>query len=949
MATASVAHNAVNSLDRYRMLAEAGDINAVFQLAQAYRFGTHGLAVDYAQALEYFRLGLKHSPNRKDLRTGIYQMHQGEGEAVAAARKQAEATLLRDAEMNHDADAYYALYLINWKAPKIRQIYQAKAAELGHVMAAYHAAHHYRYGWSVKSDLIKAIYFYEIAAKKGHRHSMDALKELSTDPKVVDYYSQEDISRFANYSEVHLSQSNAAAVANMKLAKEAYDLGDEAQAIEILNEGLANWRKRSDDFKYTSRIWWEGQTQAGRYELEWSLFLYKWLCVTYNASDRHTYTRIGAAVHVAERYVSLGRYGMMRQVCGDLKKHMHEQDGIDVDAYSQAVRFNDDYSLFTSNPLPVHIKYDAVTHRKDLLSKDDLISANTMSAVKYLAQERLAVGDWESALLYADWMHRWIQYIEVSGQKPKRTFPGYHFVVDESAYFIRASVFAGLGLIEEEAQVYELVLKKKYRDSQSRGCLESKYKLAALRVKQGRFDEIDLEDLAENEATIKANQYFESHQWQFSKLVRARVIAAREDFTTGLALVDEVLTATTEQTLPLLRLEALLTACDLSMDQNNYTPVQTWLMEALTWARSQGLLLEELRVYECYVHYLMATGDYQLALEMQQRILELITALNLSPRETEAWRQLAQIYVLLNDRESALAVVDRVGRSLFEPKWLALLEASDSSAPTVAADWGLIGLQPLRMVSAPIVSDGQTIFTISNPTPQSANLQVQIESERFSIVDATSSDDYIAFKLSNAISDKPRGTKLSYTLLADSQVPILISASGVDQLLEDTEIQLSVYTVNQKLESHWLMQAYAGATDVAIVDAAHLIDNPFYLVPVYHQLSAKDLGATTVALRAIASEPTRIEAYAIDGSLIFVDAEGNGSLADSGDLIGGTNMHGLYPTLEWKGSDIPIEFRYQPLHRKSGEHVEIQIETCNDKDSTDWTTNVIDWLEIGDK
>ena len=60
-------------------------------------------------------------------------------------------------------------------------------------------------------------------------------------------------------------------------------------------------------------------------------------------------------------------------------------------------------------------------------------------------------------------------------------------------------------------------------------------------------------------------------------------------------------------------------------------------------------------------------------------------------------------------------------------------------------------------------------------------------------------------------------------------------------------------------------------------------------------------------------------------------------------------MQGLYPTLEWTGSDIPIEFRYQPLHRKSGGHVEIQIETRNDSESTDWTTNVIDWLEISDK
>jgi len=848
---------ATSPLDSYRASAEMGDMDAVYKLAQAYRFGTDGVDIDYAQALDYFRLGLRNQPDREEFRVELWEMYQQGGDAVAEARKQAESLLLRDAGNNQKAHDYYALYLINWNSPKVRRIYQAKAAELGHSVAAYHAAHHYRYGWSVESDLLKAIYFYELAAKKGHSYSQDALKELSTDPQVIEHYTPKDIARFKNYRKNYRAEARAAAVANLKLVKEAYDRGDESRANAILDEGLAKWRARSTD--------------------------------------------------------------------------------------------KEDYTLSTANQLPVRADRSRITHRLDWVEEDDFICANTMSAMEYLAQERLAVGDWESAMFYAAWMERWIQHIEASGQKPKRNFPGYHAVVHEDAYFTRANVFAALGLIEEEAEDYEFILGKAYKNYKWRGYQRATYKLAGIRLQQGRGDEIDLLSLEANEAKVKSNRFVESHEWQFSKLVRARVSAQREDPSLGFALVDEVLAATSERTLPLLRLEALLVAAELTMDAENYDQVEPWLVEALTWARSQGLLLEELRVYELYVRYLIATENYELALEVQQRILELIDTLNLTPRETEALIQLAQIYSLLNDRESALAVVDHLGRGKFDPSWLVTLDSKPTDSVAVSEQRGSISLQPLRMVSAPITETGQTIFTLSNPTPQSLNLQMQIKSKQFSVVTTTPTVDYISFELAHKVSDEARVAALSYTIPSDSQVPILVSATGMDLLVEDAEVQLSVNTVNQELVSNWSLQTDAGETTVAIVDAAHLIDNPFYLVPVYHQLSARGIESALIALRAIASEPTRIEAYNIDGSLIFVDAEGNGSLADPGDLIGGTTMYELYPILHWDGADLPIEFRYQPLERTSGAHVEIRIETRNTDKHTDWSTNVIDWLEISKK
>lgn len=76
-----------------------------------------------------------------------------------------------------------------------------------------------------------------------------------------------------------------------------------------------------------------------------------------------------------------------------------------------------------------------------------------------------------------------------------------------------------------------------------------------------------------------------------------------------------------------------------------------------------------------------------------------------------------------------------------------------------------------------------------------------------------------------------------------------------------------------------------------------------------------------------------------------MDAEGNGSFADPGDLVATALVQGLYPTLQLKEQDLLLEFRYQPVHWASSSRVDVQIETRGTKADDFWETNVIDWLE----
>ncbi len=99
-----------------------------------------------------------------------------------------------------------------------------------------------------------------------------------------------------------------------------------------------------------------------------------------------------------------------------------------------------------------------------------------------------------------------------------------------------------------------------------------------------------------------------------------------------------------------------------------------------------------------------------------------------------------------------------------------------------------------------------------------------------------------------------------------------------------------------------------------------------------------------IGLRAIASQPTRIEAYNSNNELLFIDAEGNGHFNDPGDLINSELAADLSPIIPIEANTIQVEFRYQP-HSNTDERVDIQIQTRQNADESNWETQVIDWIQ----
>ena len=79
--------------------------------------------------------------------------------------------------------------------------------------------------------------------------------------------------------------------------------------------------------------------------------------------------------------------------------------------------------------------------------------------------------------------------------------------------------------------------------------------------------------------------------------------------------------------------------------------------------------------------------------------------------------------------------------------------------------------------------------------------------------------------------------------------------------------------------------------------------------------------------------------------MLFVDAQGNGSFRDPGDLIATATVDELFPVLNADNANGRVAMRYRPASRNTNGRVELRIETRAAGEENYWNVDAIDWLE----
>ena len=182
--------------------------------------------------------------------------------------------------------------------------------------------------------------------------------------------------------------------------------------------------------------------------------------------------------------------------------------------YQAQITRNYDYS---TSELPLKVNYAEVQDRDWDLNRNDLLSANTVSAFSVLGYQSLSIGKWEDSLLYAEWAQRWIDLIERSGKKPERTFPGYYDHIRLEALLLRAKTYLALGLTNREEHAIQEIVDLNSTNYGGRRYHTAYSHLAYMKAVIGRAHEVDMNELEKVERDCRGNKHMASHSWQYIK------------------------------------------------------------------------------------------------------------------------------------------------------------------------------------------------------------------------------------------------------------------------------------------------------------------------------------------------------------------------------------------------------------------------------------------------
>jgi TPR repeat protein len=951
-------------LDLLFLGAKRGSVVATFNVAQYSKGGLAGVRKDYARAAEYYRKTLELQPGYPTAWNHLGRLYEKGGFGLDRDLAAAEEAYLKAIETEDDKHAYYNLYRLYWfgrrpAGEKPALFYLEAAAERGFGKAAWRAARHHRYGWgNTPQDLVKAAYFLDLGAEARHGSSITESAKLASNPQLVKHYG-EAVTRQWSERRTRWEDSARQDVArDLARVRPIFESGDEEAAVEAMDQAPSRWNERTvDDFFYYHivALWHEIQVGGGRDDPEWGRFLAAWLTRTLEADER-SHIILGARINLHANLVETGRYGQVRDSCAAIKRLLKALEGVDVDAVLATVEPDENYEIPDTATIP--LETDPVLARRSQAIDYDVtvqsvgpIGGQAMTTLGSLADERLAVGDWESVLVLAEWIERWCHDLRQTDRRPERSYPGCLRELEQMSAEFRSKVFAALGFPDREAASWQAILDLNYRDSYGGRLLQlAQYRLAKIRVAQGNADEVSIEALQTLESRMRANQYQRSEDWQLAKLVRARAIAATSRLEPALSLVDEVLADAAEKTRPLIRLEALLVSAELKLNAGTTAGVESSLKEALGWARAKGFVFGELRIVELYVTYLITIGDFDGALTMQRRVLELIDGLNLSPRRQPALLRLAKIYSHRGNHAEARQIAENItAPDLVErARLLAGENEAEKDMPTAKPHPAAepIDIQPMGIRSAPSLEGTEAVFILTNPNPMPDRAKAIFESEQFQFVREEAAEGELAILATPGGNGRGEGLVVEIEVPGSTQMPVIVTVAGAETLPHEVRVGLRVSSsgVPGVRSSDWWIEPDREESTVSVIDAAQLRNNAFALAPVFHHLASGGSGPARAAIRVVASEPTRIEGFSSDGALLFVDAQGNGSFLDPGDLVATDDSDGLFPLLS-TDSDYRFALRYRPLAEETNERVELHIQTRPPGATADWKTDATDWLE----
>lgn len=677
-------------------------------------------------------------------------------------------------------------------------------------------------------------------------------------------------------------------------------------------------------------------SRSGSIDRNWKLALIEW-CYNHCRKEGRSYWYGWFVPTMHELYFSAGKYGAARAVI-DYEQSRRIENGNELDVNKMAVAGS------------VHNGFPAL--RKRNLDPKRRILTKEFRFFLSQAEQDIMEGKWrqgmEATALAAD---RAMGDFKWSKARPENT-DSKLVMTDYTGHWRRAKWLSAkglrfLGLPELELKECEELTK--FNLEEGRGAYDVQMGLARelhLKYMLGMADESVIPKMAEIRAIQQSEVYKAEEDADRVYLMIADCHFRQKNAKRGWEIVDEIRAKQSHSRD--MKFEVDSEWCRHRVDTGLTEGAETVLIGLLKIAREGGLKQREIELYETYASLLVVLGRYEDALVIQRELIRLLKSFDLFPRLPGALHYLAGIHSLLGERDRAAASLKKANSDLDSAKLpdasktrlrevLArpLPEAPENHKPKETnAD-----LQPQRSMMVPLEGlPARGLFTLTNHTGKEVSGILSFRGTGLAFRENQA--EMIGLDVSVPAGRDELSRQIN--IPAGDFLAIDLSRSPTAADHAKVSITWSPKT-GEPQTAEWTAEPAEKGVSIAITDAAQYLDNPFYLIPIYHLLQYKDAFAQVADVRVSASAPTRIELYDQNDELIFVDADGDGEFSSEGDMISkdvNRNSRGDL-TLEASRQEMRFRLFVRPADVKPGQELSLDLQLLQ---QGEWVTHSTDRL-----
>jgi len=633
-------------------------------------------------------------------------------------------------------------------------------------------------------------------------------------------------------------------------------------------------------FDFFSAVVTDAANGSGREDLEWRLAVTEW-CYNFSWAEGEGYWYRFLTPVMHERYFEAGRYGAARAVL-DRERTRKLEGGRELDIAQLATDGR------------VNAEFPAIARKT--LGGLERIETKDFPFFISQAQQDLVEGKWRSGMEAAALASEHAMSTIKSFEARPNLVDSKAMASEMTANWRRAKMLSADGfrfLDLPELEVQELEELSGFEHDEWKGwsdVMMGRSRASQLTYILGRENRIEtIKSMEEIRQEFKKERYTSKEDSDRVYLMIADIHFRDGNAGRGWAVIDEIRNKAGQSRD--MKFEVDREWARHRVNTGNPEWVEPVLISLLTIAREGGLKQREIELYEIYARLLVALGRYGDALVIQKELVRLLKSFDLFPRLPGALYQLAAIHALLGEGDRADSALKDARRTL---EIAELPDASrkrfgaalnhplpEPSNENKAAD-PITDLQPMKSMTIPLEGLlARGLFTLTNLSGRKVAGELQFQGD--GLVFRDPQEGIISLNVSAP--DGLKQLRRKVAIAAGDFLAIDLSRnSPLDAGVSQVSIRWQPDEGNPQ-SAEWTAEDAEVGISFAITDAGEYLDNPFYLIPVYHLLQYKDAFAEVADIRVVASAPARVELYDQDDELVFVDVDGDGSFVSEGDMI----------------------------------------------------------------